>query len=48
MESKNSSNNQKTKELEDSNHEHLLFLGVLSWTSAQQILTEVGVASDTL
>ena len=31
-------NNQKTKELEDSNHEHLWFLGVLSWASAQQNL----------
>ena len=36
------------KELEDSNHEHLSFLGVLSWTSAQQILIEVGIARDTL
>ena len=48
MESKNNSNNQKTKELEDSDHEHLSFLGVLSWTSAQQILIEVGIARDTL
>lgn len=33
-------NNQKTKELEDSYHERLLFLGFRSWPSPQQNLID--------